>query len=122
MSEIDIKELGAQLRARRGRRGLREIAKEIGDVSASTLSRVEKGKVPDLDTFVRLCRWLGLAPEHFMDVSKQKGVTGSTKDVVVAHLRAERTLDPKTVEALVGMINLAFNSLPAEEVARKKKG
>ena len=54
-SPVDIRKLAALLRAKRGRRGLREIADEIGGVSASTLSRLEQGNTPDLETFARLC-------------------------------------------------------------------
>src|SRR5437762_1631020 len=99
--EIDIHKLAALVRAKRGKRGLRETAKEIGDVSVSTLSRVEQGKIPDLGTFLRLCRWLGVSPEQFTS----KGMQGdsqtpapiaSTQEIIVAHLRADRTLDPHT--------------------------
>lgn len=113
-SEIDIQELARSVRAKRGNRGLRSVAKEItetiGEVSASTLSRVEQGKVPDLDTFIRLCKWLGLSTNDFaiLQVDLNSQVEGKTQDVVAAHLRADRTLAPKTVEALVTMIQMAY--------------
>jgi len=49
---------------RRGRRTLREVAREIG-IGPSTLLRVESGRVPDGATFGRLCAWLGVDPAVF---------------------------------------------------------
>jgi transcriptional regulator with XRE-family HTH domain len=117
-TEIDIRELAARLKARRGKRGLRVVAAEIGDVSAATLSRVEQGKVPDLDTFIRLCKWLGLSADQLVknDKPKSKQKAGqptsamSTKNLLAAHLRADRTLKPNTAEALVRMIELAYEA------------
>jgi transcriptional regulator with XRE-family HTH domain len=117
-SEIDIQELARSIRAKRGDRGLRAIAKEItetiGEVSASTLSRVEQGKVPDLDTFIRLCKWLGLSTSDFAMLETDLNSEGKTLDVVAAHLRADRTLDSKTVEALVTMIQMAYATADSE--------
>ena len=45
--------------------GVRELAERIG-VSASTVSRLEKGKVPDVDTFLRVCKWMGSSPVNYM--------------------------------------------------------
>lgn len=52
--------------AREKRRiGVREFAKDIG-VSASTVSRLENGKMPDVDTFFRVCKWMGIDPKYYM--------------------------------------------------------
>ncbi len=113
--EIDIHKLAALVRTKRGKRGLRETAQEIEGISISTLSRVELGKIPDLGTFLRLCRWLGVSPEQFASgsehVDRQEPTpTVSTQEMIVAHLRADRTLDPRTAEALSTMIRLAYEA------------
>jgi transcriptional regulator with XRE-family HTH domain len=113
--EIDIHKLAALVRTKRGKRGLRETAQEIGDISISTLSRVELGKIPDLGTFLRLCRWLGVpaeqfAPEVVPSDTQEPAPTVSTQEIVVAHLRADRTLDSHTAEALSTMIRLAYEA------------
>ena len=117
--EVNIRGLAALVRAKRGTRGLRAVAQEIGGVSASTLLRVEQGKVPDLDTFARLCRWLGVSPERFIAGTVEPGPGDkpfaaspnmSTPEVITAHLRADRTLDPATAEALATMIRLAYQA------------
>jgi transcriptional regulator with XRE-family HTH domain len=46
--------------------GVRE-AGQLAGVSPATLNRVERGEDPDIKTFSRLCRWLGLSPTMFLD-------------------------------------------------------
>jgi transcriptional regulator with XRE-family HTH domain len=112
-SEIDLPKFAGLLARKRAGRTLRVLAGEIGEVSASTLSRIEKGNVPDLDTFVRICRWLGCSPQDFLSNTSHPLPPhgGSTHDVVCAHLRADRTLPPETAKALVTMIQLAYKDI-----------
>src|SRR3989442_2951324 len=95
-SEVNLAKLSAALRAHRGNRGLRDVAGEIGGVSASTLSRVEQGNVPDLDTFMRICAWLGASPEDFTGPMKAQDPTDSVR-AIEAHLRADQVLPAKTI-------------------------
>ena len=110
-SVFDAKYLAERVRQKRGKVGLRDTAKEIGGITASTLSRIEKGQVPDLDTFIRLCQWLGVNPSEFV-----KGVPGqstgetSTPDVVAAHFRADRALDPQTAESLSAAMRALYEA------------
>lgn len=48
--------------------GVREFAKEIG-ISAATLSRIENGKVPDIETFFKLCFWMKRSSNEFYNHS-----------------------------------------------------
>lgn len=126
---VDIRRLAALLKAKRGRRGLREVATEIGDVSASTLSRVELGKVPDLDTFARICQWLSVQPDQFFPaLAQQDAESGtmavhgmSTPEIITAHLRADRELAPETADALATMIRLAYNAVANGELGKKSE-
>jgi len=101
--------LAGMLKEKRGTRGLRTVADEIGNVSFATLSRIEQGKIPDVDTFIRICKWLEVPTDTFI-VGTQKQKAISTKDQVVAHLRAERELSKDTVNMLIKMIDMAYNS------------
>ena len=56
-----MEELSVKVKLQRGNRGIREAAKEIG-ISAATLSRIEQGKQPDISTFGKVCKWLGIDP------------------------------------------------------------
>ena len=110
-TQFDIQQLAALVKNKRGTKGLRAVAEEIGGVSASTLSRVEQGKIPDLGTFTRLCHWLEISPERFMgDISGKESDAPETPDVIAAHLRADRALDPKTAEALAAMIRGVYDA------------
>ena len=68
MVKVTLQNLGTIAREKRGSRGLRTVASEIG-TSAPTLSRIESGKMPDLQTFGKLCRWLGVDPGALLDVT-----------------------------------------------------
>jgi transcriptional regulator with XRE-family HTH domain len=107
MHILDSELLANMLKAKRGTIGLRETAKQIGNVSAPTLSRVEQGKIPDVDTFIQICKWLGVSTDTFIIENKEL-VEVSTQDKLLAHLRAERELDPSKVAMLIEVINLAY--------------
>lgn len=107
-STLNTELLAGMVKSKRGTKGLRTIADEIGNVSAPTLSRIEQGKVPDVDTFIKICRWLDISTETFILQSSEN--TASNKDMVVAHLRADRELSTDTVNMLIKMIDLAYST------------
>jgi len=111
--EIDLKRLAVLIAKKRNGRPLREVAEEIGGVSAPTLSRVEKGNLPDLETFMKLCRWLNVSPDDFQKVQRGKNDAAdiSSPERICAYLRADRTLPPETAKALTTMIELAYRDL-----------
>lgn len=104
-STLDTTKFAEMIKSKRGKTGLRALANDIG-ISASTLSRIEQGNLPDIDTYLKLCQWLEVSSEYFntnaVDTNPQTGV--------IAHLRADKTLPPNTAEALIQMINLAYAS------------
>lgn len=113
-SYIDIDELAALVRAKRGQMGLRDAAQAIGNVSPSTLSRVENGKLPDMDTFLRLCDWLEVAPSRFFrDTSETEEPEMDNVALIEAQLRADKELDPETAGALAAMIRAAYKAVGA---------
>ena len=102
MVKVTLQNLGTIVREKRGSRGLRTVASEIG-TSAPTLSRIESGRMPDLQTFGKLCRWLEVDPATLLDVTQQSTETAPT-NIAVAHLKAHREIDPKTASALANAI------------------
>ena len=108
-STLNSEKFAAAVRTRRGENGLRTAAKEIGGVSAPTLSRIEQGGVPDLDTFLRLCHWLQEAPSDFMAESTSQDPV-ATPRLIEAHLRADRVLEPKVIDAISRMVELAYTA------------
>ena len=65
--------MAAAYERRGGRTGmtLREAAKDSG-IGFATLSRIETGKTPDLQTFKKLCQWTGKSADYFLGL-KEKG-------------------------------------------------
>ncbi|MEO6301908.1 MAG: helix-turn-helix transcriptional regulator [Bacteroidia bacterium] len=100
--------LAGMLKEKRGNKGLREISKETGGISPATLSRIEQGKIPDVDTFIKLCGWLETPTDTFI-VDKRNFDLKSNKDQIVAHLRADRELGINTINMLVQMIDMAYS-------------
>ncbi|HZR41230.1 MAG TPA: UDP-N-acetylglucosamine 1-carboxyvinyltransferase [Ktedonobacteraceae bacterium] len=74
-SFLDTQQLAALLKAKRGDRGLREIAQEIGNVSPATLSRIENGKMLDVETFLSVCDWLQVTPQRFIKEAPHEMLT-----------------------------------------------
>ncbi|MHB8636742.1 MAG: helix-turn-helix domain-containing protein [Fimbriimonadaceae bacterium] len=108
--QIDISNLAAMVRAKRGGLGLRSAAQEIGGVSAATVSRIEQGKVPDFHTYLKICGWLGIQPASNASIVGE-GEAVSTVDKMVVHLRADRHLTPDSARALEQMIRQVYDAL-----------
>ena len=66
MPLYDLEDLGPMVRRHRSEHklSLREASEESG-VPFSTLSRIEKGRLPDLVNFQRIVEWLGVPVENF---------------------------------------------------------
>lgn len=118
MTNPTLANLGTRVKKHRGDKTLREAAKEIG-IGPATLMRVETGRVPDVDTFGKLCRWLNVDPGVFLGFTPQQTTrptsSSSAALVVSAHLRADSTQSPETAQALARMILLATSrQIPKE--------
>lgn len=94
------------VKSKRGNTGLRALASQI-KISPSTLSRIEQGNLPDIETYLKICEWLEVSPDYF---TKTRTTDDNVQGGVIAHLRADRSLPPQTAEALIQMINLAYAS------------
>jgi transcriptional regulator with XRE-family HTH domain len=103
--------LASAIKSKRGKKGLRDAAAEIGGgVSPATLSRVELGNLPDVETFIKICNWLGVSTDTFIAGVKPDGQSPlSEKDKIVFQLRSSKELDPDTVSAMIAMVDVAFN-------------
>ena len=102
---MSLEDLGRQVLEKRGDRGIRAVAKEIG-ISHATLSRVERGFLPDLKTYEKICRWLGIeANAVHSQVTKIAGIPQ-------VHFRREKTASPETANSLAQMILAAQAAWP----------
>ncbi len=129
-SLVNVAELGKYLKRKRinDHLSLRGVAKET-QVSASTLSRIENGSgVPDAETLARLARWLDIPLERIVETRGQDPhepvvyyAHESTPDIVEAHLRADRNLNPETANALAELFRVAYKQF-CPRVGRKVEG
>lgn len=109
MTKRTLGSLGALVRKKRGDRKLRDVAKEI-QIGSATLLRVESGRIPDVATFGKICKWLDIDPGSFLGwETETKGASSEKPNTVLvsAHLKADQTPKPETVNALAKMILFA---------------
>ncbi len=114
MSDYDnALQLGALLRAtRRARRlTLRDLADQI-DVSFNTLSRVERGHLPDLRNFQRIVDWLEVPAERFLE-TPDDGI--STPEVIARHLHSDQRLTRDAAAKIAGLVEEMYHRLAGEQ-------
>ena len=111
---LDMEKLANLVRNKRLTRGLRETAKEIGNVSPSTISRVENGKIPDMDTFLALCDWLEVPPAELIKNTEGEEAL-NTPEAITIQLRADKNLDPAIANALASLVKAAYKDLSRQE-------
>ena len=105
---LPIEELGRLIAIKRGGRGVRAAAADVG-TSPATLSRVENGHMPDLETFAKICRWLEKDPREFLGLED----SGRAPRQAVIHFRKKKTVTPETAVALGELILAAQRAIHA---------
>ena len=110
MPKLTLKSLGRKITERRGANGIRAAAAEIG-VSPATLSRVERGNLPDLETFKKICSWLAVDPGEVLGFKPAP----KTDAPVAVHFKKESAIQPDTARALAEMILAAQRAMHTQE-------
>ena len=87
------------LRTRRGDRGLREVATTTS-VSASTLSQLENGEIPDMDTFLVLSSWTGWPTSTFLHQDQER----ATVQFVEEALREDGVLEAEIIKVFLVLL------------------
>jgi transcriptional regulator with XRE-family HTH domain len=114
MSTPNRPQLGPTLRVTRRKQhlSLRDLADLIG-VSVNTLSRVERGQMPDLKNYQRIVEWLELPADTFLETD-DPGTTPDTLDLVLRHFRSDTALTPQAVEELTSTVTEMYRRLTAQ--------
>ncbi|MDD5670038.1 MAG: helix-turn-helix transcriptional regulator [Candidatus Omnitrophica bacterium] len=99
---ISLENLGIAIKQKRGSRGIREVAKEIG-ISTATLSRIENGKLPDIETFSKACKWLEIDGGKVLGCVKEESASPGGS-IPSFHLKTDRNPSKETATALAEMI------------------
>ena len=112
MAKLSLQALGRKILEKRGDKGVRAVAQEIG-VSPATLSRIERGYAPDIETFGKVCRWLDIDPGEVLGL-KPTTILQPTASI---HFRNKQTIKPETAQALAQLIIAAQRALSATNAA-----
>ena len=106
--------LGEALRKERRKRrmSLRELADEI-DVGFNTLSRVERGHVPELGNYKRIVSWLGRPEQALFDAEEPP----STPELIAKHLYTDERLDEQSAGTMMKLIQDLYDVLAAHRPA-----
>ncbi|MDZ8069158.1 MAG: helix-turn-helix transcriptional regulator [Nostoc sp. DedQUE08] len=107
---LDTNRLSGLVRSKRGARGLRETSTEIGNVSTATLSRVENGSTPDMETFLALCNWLQVQPAEFF-VADQAELELDAEEEIILLLLGDNRLDSNTSYTLAQIVRATYRYL-----------
>lgn len=105
---LPIEELGRLIVTKRASRGVRAAAADVG-ISSATLSRVENGHMPDLETFAKICKWLGKDPREFLGFAREEALAPPA----VVQFKKDRTVSRETAVALGELILAAQDALRA---------
>lgn len=99
---MKMDELARLTLRRRGSMGIRAAAGEIG-ISPTTLSRIERGHVPDLKTLNRVCDWIGVESAKFT------GIGG-----LEIAFKKKSAVSQNTAKSLASLIELASKQFISE--------
>ena len=113
---MNILKLSKLLVEKRGERGVREFAREIG-ISAATLSRIERGKLPDIETFGKLCSVLKVDPADILGIDNIEAVPDPVSPNVIAavHFKADAHYSLQAAQDLAALI-LAAQAFTSSKV------
>lgn len=103
---MDIAALAQDITMKRGTVGVRAAARDAG-ISPATLSRIENGHVPDLETFEKICQWLGKDPSRFLAAPPSGAIAA-------VQFRKKGTVKKETADALGSLIMAVQAMLEAE--------
>jgi transcriptional regulator with XRE-family HTH domain len=105
---LQLEALVAALDSERQAKGIswRQLAIEAG-VSPSTLTRMQQGKSPDVNTFSALTTWLDIPAERFYTELGSEPVRNDPMAVVSTLLRGKKKMTPKAVAALTELVSAA---------------
>lgn len=115
---LDIEKLASLVHNKRGTRGLLEVSTEIGNVSPSTLSRVENGNMPNMETFITLCDWLQVRPGDLF-VTECEQQEPDTAEKIVTLLFGDKNFHPDTASALAQIVKATYRICPSDKMEKE---
>jgi hypothetical protein len=74
-------------------------------------SRLEREEVPDIETFLRICDWLRMAPGEFIQIDETKSM--NTLELIEQELRADGVLRSEVIDAFITVAKAVYPSHPS---------
>ena len=115
MPRRTLESLGRLVREKRGAKKIRETAQEIA-IGTATLMRIENGRIPDVETFGRVCKWLGIDPGSFLGFESAPSTESDSEKTALTevsiHFKADKNPQPATVQAIAQMVQFVINTQP----------
>jgi transcriptional regulator with XRE-family HTH domain len=107
--------LGEALRAERRKRrlSLRDLADEIG-VGFNTLSRFERGHVPEMKNYDRIVKWLGSPGQPLFEDGR---TVSSTPALIAKHIYSDSRLKPEAANEMMTLVQEMYAKLAAPKPA-----
>ncbi len=88
----------------------RQVADQTG-VSASTLTRMAQGRLPDVEGLAALSAWAGLDTDAFIHDDRRETSEPATLAKISTHLRSDQHLSTESAQALEEIITVAYRRL-----------
>jgi transcriptional regulator with XRE-family HTH domain len=88
----------------------RQVADQTG-VSATTLTRMAQGRLPDVEGLAALSAWAGLDTDAFIHADRHQTSEPETLAKISTHLRSDQHLSTESAQALEEIITVAYRRL-----------
>lgn len=118
---VELGSLGHLMRARRMSLGLslRDLEEQLArELTASSLSRIENGAIPDPKNVSLIAHWLDIPLNRVAWPGETSGpsIGETTPDVIEVHLRADKNLNPAAAEALGLMFRRLYDDFAGDQM------
>ncbi len=103
--------LAKYLHTKRGKCTITEMSKDLGDVSVSTLRRIETEQINDMSmsTFLLICDALETHPAEFLRREQEKKTTElSEGKALELQVRQSKELSPRTANLMAAVIRTTY--------------
>ena len=119
---VPVDQLPVELKTRRAELGLslREVETQSG-ISAATLSRIERGNLPEVAVIEKLAAWLKINVSAAQPEAVGVRTDDDLKRAIALHLRASRNLSEKTARAIADAFDTVMR-FQLEQQRGSKKG
>jgi transcriptional regulator with XRE-family HTH domain len=114
---FDATKLGVMIRQQRAGRSYREIADELGTVSASTIYQLESNHFPDMHVFTQICEWLNVSPNtFFIESDSETGTATYSQAKIVDLIRSDASLTPSAAQVLSALVTAAYQTCQSTSI------